>query len=513
MSEEESKAGAGAKEEGKEQPKPEPPPERESTTRHAVTIAGTRVTYRAVAGTYNLKDDKGKVKASLFYVAYTREGVSDTGARPVTFAFNGGPGSAAIWLHLGVLGPRRIDVGGALAAVPPPYQLVDNDRSPLDVTDLVFIDPVSTGYSRPAPDQEAKEFWGVKEDAESVTEFIRLWLTREKRWTSPKYLIGESYGTTRAAALSHVLQERPGIYLNGIVLVSCVLYFQTIQTGPANDLPYPLYLPTYAATAHYHGLIRGGSVDALVDEAAEFALGEYASALMRVGRVTEAERSRLLRRLSAFSGLSRDYVDRCDLRVEPFRFMKELLRSRRRTVGRFDSRVVGFDSDAAGERPENDPSYNLVQAPFSSAANHYLRADLGFEEDMPYQVLADVSPWKLVEPDRGGYLEVGSELRAAMSRNPSLRVLLMSGVYDLATPVLAPEWTLDHIRVDPSVRGNITKRRYEAGHMMYIHEPSLLAMREDLVGFLRPAGAGATSAPSGGRRPRRAAGSSPRTRA
>jgi carboxypeptidase C (cathepsin A) len=404
----------------------------------------------------------------------------------VTFAFNGGPGSSAIWLHFGVLGPRRIDIGGAMAAVPPPYSLVDNDRSPLDVTDLVFIDPVSTGYSRPAPDQEAKEFWSVKSDAESVTEFIRLWLTREKRWQSPKYLIGESYGTTRAAVLAGVLQERPGIYLNGIVFISCVLYFQTIQVRPDNDLPYPLYLPTYAATARYHELAGGdSSLPALVDEASEFALGEYASALMRVGRITEAERARVARRLAGYSGLSRDFVDRCDLRVHPLRFQKELLRSRRLTVGRFDSRVTGFDSDAAGERPEYDPSYHLVQGPYSAAANHYIRAELGFEEDQPYRVLADVSPWKLVEPQEGGYLAVGANLRQAMSHSPGLRVLLMSGYYDMATPVLGAEWTFDHIRVDPSVRRNIETRRYEAGHMMYIHEPSLAAMREDLVAFLR----------------------------
>lgn len=484
MAEEEKKP---AEADSKEAPKPEPPPERESTTRHEVKIGGAAVPYRAVAGTYNLKDDKGKVKASLFYVAYTKEGVEDPASRPVSFAFNGGPGSAAVWLHLGVLGPRRIDTGGALAATPPPYRLVDNDRSPLDVTDIVFIDPVSTGYSRPAPDQDAKDFWGVNEDAESVTEFIRLWLTREKRWPSPKYLIGESYGTTRAAVLAGVLQEKPGIYLNGIVLVSCVLYFQTIQVRPDNDLPYPLYLPSYAATARYHGLTAGqSSLEELTDEVADFALGEYASGLMRVGRITEAERARLTRRLAAYSGLSRDYVDRCDLRVGPQRFQKELLRSQRRTVGRFDSRVVGFDSDAAGERPEYDPSYHLVQAPYSAAVNHYLRSELGFEEDVAYRLLADVSPWKLVNPEEGGYLAVGSRLRDAMAHNPRLRVLLMSGYYDLATPVLAPEWTLDHIRVDESLRGNIEKRRYEAGHMMYIHEPSLDAMRDDLVAFLTP---------------------------
>ncbi|HEX6489285.1 MAG TPA: peptidase S10 [Candidatus Dormibacteraeota bacterium] len=468
---------------GEDAKPPEPPPERESTTRGKVTIRGAEVAYKAVAGTYHLKDDDGKVKASLFYVAYTREGVRDLGTRPITFAFNGGPGSAAVWLHLGVLGPRRIDVGGALETVPPPYQLVDNEFSPLDFTDLVFIDPVSTGFSRPAPGQDPKDFHGVKEDAESVSDFIRLWLTRERRWPSPKYLIGESYGTTRSAALSAVLQERHGIYLNGIVLVSCVLYLQTIQLGPENDLPYPLYLPSYAVTALYHERLSG-ELESVVEEVEDFALREYSSLLMRVGRVTEAERTRALRRVAAYSGLSRDFVDRCDLRIDPLRFQKELLRSDRRTLGRFDSRVTGHDSDAAGERPEYDPSFNFVQGPFTAAVNHYLRAELEFAEDLPYRVIADVSPWKMVDPQEGGYLEVGSKLRAAMSRNPGLRVLLMSGYYDLATPFLGAEWTLDHIRVEPRLRANIVKRRYPAGHMMYVHDPSLEAMRADLEAFV-----------------------------
>lgn len=462
----------------------DPPPERESTTRHTVRIGGTDVSYRATAGTYHLKADDGKVRASVFHVSYVREGLEDDGSRPVTFAFNGGPGSSAVWLEMGVLGPRRIDVGGALEPSPPPYRLVDNDRSPLDFTDLVFIDPVSTGYSRPAPGQDPKDFHGVKEDAESVSDFIRLWLTRERRWTAPKYLIGESYGTTRAAALSTTLQERHGIYLNGIVLVSAVLYMQTLQVGPANDLPYPLYLPSYAVTALYHGRTRGDSIESLAAEAEEFALGDYASLLMRVGRTTEAERSRVLRRLAAYTGLSRDYVDRADLRVDPDWFGRELLRSERRRLGRFDSRCTAYDPNLSSENANDDPSYNLVQAPYTAAVNHYLRAELGFDEDMPYNVLVDVSPWKLVDPNEGGYLEVGSRLRAAMTRNAGLRVLLMAGYYDLATPFLAAEWTLDHIRVDPSRRANLVTRRYEAGHMMYIHEPSLIGMRQDLEAFI-----------------------------
>jgi len=471
------------KDKDKEKPA-EPAPERESTTRHTIKVGRTEVSYRATAGTYHLKGDDGKVRASLFYVSYVREGIANQETRPVTFAFNGGPGSSAVWLHMGVLGPRRIDVGDALKASPPPYQLVDNDRSPLDFTDLVFIDPVSTGYSRPAPGQDAKDFHGVKEDAESVSDFIRLWLTREQRWPSPKYLVGESYGTTRAAALSTTLQERHGIYLNGIVLVSAVLYMQTLQVGPSNDLPYPLYLPSYAMAALYHGRTRGDSMEALAAEVEEFALGDYASALMRVGRITEAERTRVLRRVAAYSGLPRDYVDRADLRVSPDAFGRELLKADRRRLGRFDARCTAYDANLSSDNANEDPSYNLVQAPYTAAVYHYLRHELGFDEDMPYNVLVDVSPWKLVEPQEGGYLDVGSKLRAALGRNPGLRVLLMSGYYDLATPFLAGEWTLDHIRVDPEQRENVVKRRYEAGHMMYIHEPSLRAMRQDLQGFI-----------------------------
>ena len=464
----------------------EPPEERSTTTTHSVTLGGKKVAYRATAGTFHLKDNEGKVKASLFHVAYVREGVEDSAARPVTFAFNGGPGSSSVWLHLGILGPRRIVVGDVLQALPPPYALSDNALSPLDFTDLVFIDPVSTGWSRPAPGADAKEFHGVREDAESVSDFIRLWLTRERRWPSPKYLIGESYGTTRASALSSVLQERHGIYLNGIVLVSAVLYLQTIQVRAGNDLPFPLYLPSYAVTALYHDRVRaqGRAIGELAAEVEEFALGDYASALMRVGRVTEAERGRILRRLAAYTGLSRDYVDRCDLRIDPMRFEKELLRSNGLTMGRFDARATGVDSDFAGERPEFDPSYHLVQAPYSAAVNHYLRAELEFEEDLPYYLLADVSPWKLVEPEQGGFLEVGSRLRTAIAHNPDMRVLLMSGYYDLATPFLGAEWTLDHIRVPAPSRGNLQRRRYEAGHMMYTHEPSAQAMRKDLQDFI-----------------------------
>ena len=471
------------KPEKQEEPK-EPPPERETSTRSSVRIDGQEVPYRATAGTYHLKADDGKVRASLFYVSYVREGVENQPARPVTFAFNGGPGSSATWLHMGVLGPRRVDVGDALRTSPPPYELVDNDRSPLDFTDLVFIDPVSTGYSRPAPGQDAKDFYGVKEDAESVSDFIRLWLTREKRWPSPKYLVGESYGTTRAAALSTTLQERHGIYLNGIVLVSAVLYLQTLQVGPSNDLPYPLYLPSYAISALYHGRTRADSIEALAAEVEEFALGDFASALMRVGRLTESERTRVVRRVAAYTGLSRDYVDRADLRVNPDRFGTELLRSEWRRLGRFDARCTAYDTDVTSEDANNDPSYNLVQAPDTAAVYHYRRNELGFEEDMPYNVLVDVSPWKLVEPTQGGFLDVGTKLRSAFARNPGLRVLLMSGYFDLATPFLAAEWTLDHIRVDPGLRANVVKRRYEAGHMMYVHEPSLRGMRRDLQEFV-----------------------------
>jgi carboxypeptidase C (cathepsin A) len=465
--------------------RPAPPEERESATEGRANIAGQEVPYRAVAATTTLRGDDGEPRASIFSISYTRTDVDDANERPVTFVFNGGPGSSSTWLHLGLVGPRRVDMPDGPTAPPAPHRVVDNDASLLDVSDLVFIDPISTGYSRPAPGQEAKQFHGLREDVEWVGEFIRLHTSRAGRWRSPTFLVGESYGTTRAAALARHLAQRHGMYVGGVGLISAVLMFVSIRPDPGNDLPHILALPTYAATARYHQRLdpRFADLRALTEEVEEFALGDYATALLQGDRASEAARRSVRDRLAAFTGLEPGFVDACNMRVSPRRFYKELLRSERRTVGRLDTRFTGIDSDAAGEGPEYDPSHTMVQAPFTAAVNAHVRGELGFASDLPYEVLngEKVRPWNYGEDGENRYTNVATMLREAMSWNRDLRVLLASGYYDMATPFAAAEWTLDHMGLDPSLAGNVRRTRYEAGHMMYIHPPS----RDRLAAELR----------------------------
>jgi carboxypeptidase C (cathepsin A) len=469
----------------------EPPPDRESTSEGTVTIGRTRVPYRAVAGTYTMKEEDGTPKATFFYVSYTRTGVRNIAQRPVTFAFNGGPGSSSVWLHMGLFGPRRVPLGDADTPPAPPYRAIENEFSILDLSDLVMIDPVSTGFSRPVKKDEAKEFHGLEEDTESVGEFIRLWTSRNRRWESPKFVMGESYGTTRAASLAGHLTDKLGMYVNGVVLISTILLFQTARPDPGNDLPYVLMLPTYAATAWYHGLLdrrRWKTVKSLTDEVETFALGDYASFLMRDGRTSDSERTSVAERLARYSGLDLGFVERCDLRVSPQRFFKELLRGRRRTTGRLDTRYTGIDRDAAGEQPEYDPAYSMIQGIYTAAINDYIRRDLGFDSDLIYDIISEkVRPGKWGEQGDGKYPEVISPLRSAMNRNRRMRVLVASGYYDLATPYCAAEWTFDHMQLDAELRGNVSFKRYEAGHMMYVHEPSIRQLRKDLGEFVENA--------------------------
>src|ERR1700731_4349667 len=335
-----------ASEKPKEEKKPPAPEEKVVQTRHSLKIGGQEIKYTATAGTILLKLEDGTPKASIFYVAYTKDDASDASQRPLTFSFNGGPGSASVWLHLGLLGPRRVQMGDAGALLPPPYKLVDNDVSLLDVSDLVFIDPVSTGYSRAVPGEAPKQFHGIEEDVESVADFIRLYTTRNKRWSSPKFLAGESYGTTRAAGLSGYLQQRYGMYLNGIILVSTILNFQTADFNSGNDLPYILYLPTYTAIAWYHKRLPAdlqGDLRKAVAESEDFAKGDYSTALMAGDALANAKHVEIVQKLARLTGLSADYIERTNMRVEIERFTKELLRSERRTVGRIDGRFTGIE--------------------------------------------------------------------------------------------------------------------------------------------------------------------------
>jgi carboxypeptidase C (cathepsin A) len=430
-----------------------------------------------------------KPKAAVFFIAYTRDDVQDKTRRPLTFSFNGGPGSSSVWLHLGVLGPRRVWMDDIGNLPPPPFRLVDNEYSLLDQTDLVFIDPVSTGFSRPVVGEKAKDYHGFKKDIESVGDFIRLYTSRYQRWTSPKFLIGESYGTTRAAGLSGYLQERHGMYLNGLMLVSVILSFQTARFDAGNDLPYVLFLPTYTATAWYHQRLPAdlqADLSAALRQSEAFAQGDYAQALMKGNKLEGRERARVARQLARLTGLSLDYVERTDLRINIHRFVKELLRDQQRTVGRLDSRFTGIDRDAVGEFHEYDPSLTNVLGPYTAAFNDYVRAELKFESDLPYEVLNEkVWPWRADHDNQ--YINVAETLRKAMTINPHLRVLVANGYFDLATPHFATEYTVNHLGLDPSLQANISLRYYEAGHMMYIHRPSLAKLRDDLASFVQAA--------------------------
>jgi carboxypeptidase C (cathepsin A) len=491
--------------EPKPEPKPEVKPEKPEAkdnlveTKHKVSIGGKEIAYTVTTGTIVLKEETPdrekefeaqKPKAEFFFIAYAKSRVNEaeTAKRPLTFSFNGGPGSSSVWLHLGLLGPRRVvmEYDGGLPK--PPYQLTDNEFSLLNESDLVFIDPVSTGYSRPVEGEKAKEFHGFKKDIQSVGDFIRLYTSRYGRWLSPKFLIGESYGTTRAAALSGYLQERYGLYLNGIMLVSAVLNFQTIDFTPGNELPYALFLPSYAATAWYHRTLRTRrTLQKLLDEVQEFAINEYAPALMKGDTLTVAERQNIVTKLADFTGLSEEYIQRSNLRIVDMRFFKELLRSRGRTVGRLDSRFLGIDRDTLGEAMLNDPSMTNIIGPYTAAFNDYVRTELKFEKDIPYEVLnAQVWPWSYAEHENQ-FVYVAETLRHAMSINPHLKVFVANGYYDLATPYFATEYTFNHLGLDESLRDNIKMGYYEAGHMMYIHLPALEALKADLTDFIKNA--------------------------
>jgi carboxypeptidase C (cathepsin A) len=466
----------------------EVPQEKTSQTQHTVMVHGQEIVYTATAGTIILKDEDGKAKASMFYVAYARDqGEAEGSVRPITFSFNGGPGSSSVWLHLGLLGPRRVLMDDDGNPPPPPYRLVDNAYSLLDVTDLVFIDPVTTGYSRAVSEEEEKKFHDFDKDIESVGEFIRLYTTRHHRWSSPKFLIGESYGTTRAAGLAGHLQERQGMYLNGIMLISTILNFQSGYFHVGNDLPHILFLPTYSATAWYHRQLDPElqeDLDRTLAEVEEFALSDYALALMRGSALPPQERIRVVAKLARYTGLSEAYIEQADLRIEIHRFAKQLLRSQHRSVGRLDSRFTGIDRDSAGEKFDFDPSYAAIQGPYTACLNDYVRGELGFEIDITYEILTDrVRPWSYGEFENR-YVNTAETLRKAMSQNPHLKVFVANGYFDLATPYFATRYTFDHLGLDPSLQDNVIMAHYRAGHMMYIHRPSLKMLKEDLSRFI-----------------------------
>jgi len=485
---------AKAAEAGKAEEKPQdkkPPEEKSSRTQHSITLDGQKIPYTATASTILLKDEDGTVKATVFSIAYTRDGVKDPGTRPVTFSFNGGPGSASVWVHMGAFGPKRVERDAeGMSSLKTPGRLVDNDLSILDVTDLVFIDPVDTGYSRTAPGQDGNQFHGVRQDVESVSEFIRLWVTRNERWASPKFVAGESYGTTRAAGLARYLDERYGMQLNGLVLISSVLNWQNQEFHTGNDMPYIIHLPTYAATAWYHKKLAPElqrDLRATLEEVEEFSRTEYALALHEGDRLPAERRKEIAAKVARYAGLSPEYVERTNLRIEIFRFVKELLRDQGKTVGRIDTRFTGRDLDAAGENFEYDPSMASVGGPYVAAVNDYIRRELEFESDLIYEYSSRrVRPWSFGDSENQ-YLNMAEVLRQAMVRNPDLKILITAGYYDLATPYFDSFYTVDHLGLPPELRNNVRITTYESGHMMYIRAADHRQLKQDIVGFLREA--------------------------
>ena len=489
--------------------------EKAASTLHEVTIAGQVVKYRATAANMPMKDENGKLKGTIFFVTYekddtpasapagadsrpaaatttadTQPSSPDRSRRPITFVFNGGPGAAAVWLHLGTAGPQRVDLGENGEPPPPPYRLIDNPFSWLDATDLVFIDPVGTGFSRPAEGEKAEQFFGVQEDIQWVADFIRLYVTAYGRWPSPKFLAGESYGTTRAAGLSEYLIDRHGIALNGVVLISSVLDFQTLAPSDNNDLPYPLYLPSYTAIAWYHKKLPAdlqADLKATLKEVEDWSVSTYAISLARGASLPKEQRETVVARLARYTGLPADLIERFNLRIQPGVFRKFLLASEHEVIGRFDSRLRGFDAERGSNQAHYDPGLAEYLAIYSSTFNDYVRRALKYESLLPYEVLSGrVHPWKMAEPGEG-YLNVADNLRSAMIKNPHLKILVCSGYFDLATPYYATIYTLNRLDLSPALRANISMAFFKGGHMMYHHEPSREKLHDDVSAFIEAA--------------------------
>ncbi len=459
------------------------------TTEHTAIIQGKEIKYTATVGTLVMRDDNLNPKAQIFFTAYTKDAINDLSRRTITFAFNGGPGSASVWLHLGMLGPKRVEVPDDASVAPPPYSLSNNNDSILDLTDLIFIDPVSTGYSRPAHGENADQFHGYEQDLRSVGQFIEEYVTKYKRWRSPKFIIGESYGGIRSAGLSGLLLDRYRMPLSGIVMVSPAVNFGALSFSPGSDLAYELFVPSYAACAWYHKMLPENlqklTVDEVHQQAKQFATTELTLALMKGHAIGDDERDAVADKLARFTGLSKQFVLECNLRISMQRFAKELLRTKGLVIGRYDGRYTGHDVDNAGESPEYDPSSTKIFGAFTANINDYLRADLNFDDEHVYEILTSVQPW---DYGRGNRVADGSDtLRGAMSQNPLMKVFLASGYYDLACPPVTAQYSLEHMRLPPELRQNITYGVYEGGHMMYIYQPALGKLRKDLEKFYKSA--------------------------
>ena len=452
--------------------------------RRSIALRGKALAYTATPGHLTIRNDKGEPIASMFYTAYT---VPSAGrARPVTFLFNGGPGSSTMWLHMGSFGPMKVDASQPETIPGPPFRYGPNPDTLLDVTDLVFIDAPTTGLSRELGKADPKDFFGVDKDLDAFTRTIQRYLTVYNRWNSPKFIIGESYGTTRAGGLAKMLSDK-GVQLNGIVLVSTIL---NIGLFSGNDQTLVNFLPTYAADAWYHGKIQPKpDLMSFVAEAKAFAAGPYAAALEKGGAIGDAEKQSVAAQMAKLTGLSTDYILRSNLRVQPNRFQRELLRDRHQIIGRIDSRFVGTEADAAGESPSYDPQASAITGAFVGAFNDYLYRDLGYKTPLtfrPNNYAGIGNDWNFQHnaPDGQQFAaDTSSDLAQAMRENPRLKILNAAGLYDLATPFFAAEYDLGHMALEPRLAANIRYTYYPAGHMMYIDPVSARQIKADIAGF------------------------------
>ncbi len=467
-----------------QQPTPEETP---VATKHEIKMGAKTLRYTVTTGLMPIKNAAGDTEARMFYMAYTLDREGAAAQRPLMFSFNGGPGSASVWLHLGALGPKRVKMQDDGMMPAPPFQLVDNEQTWLDKTDLVFIDPIGTGYSRPAKPELGAKFFGLQGDLDSVGEFIRMYLTRNERWPSPLFLVGESYGTTRAAGLAGLLVDK-GIAFNGVLLISTVMNFQTLLFAQGNDLPYLTMLPSYTATAWYHKKLpadlQAKPLRAVLDEAEKWVAHDLTVAYGKGDSLTSQERAATIEKMARYTGLSKEFIANNDLRVELGRFNKELLRDQERTTGRLDSRFKGIDSTAGADRPEFDPSMAAIRPPYTATFNSYVRSELGYKTDAEYYILGGgiTSPWNFGAGN--AYADTSNALRNAFSKNPFLKVFVAFGYYDMATPYYAAQYTLDHSNLDATHRASITRAYYEAGHMMYIESKSLAKLKQDVDKFI-----------------------------
>ena len=467
-----------------------PVEEQAVTHRASVAVGGRTLPYTATAGTLTIRDTEGKPTASMFYTAYTLDGVKPGTKRPITFFYNGGPGSPTFWLHMGSFAPVRLRTGNPEVIRPAPYDFGPNPDTLLDKTDMVFLDAIGAGYSRPLGDTKPGAFYGVDEDADAFAKAILRYATKNGRWNSPKFIFGESYGTTRSGALAYQLQDR-GMALNGVVLLSSIMNYGYRQ--PGLDEVYLAYLPSYAATAWYHHKLANPPADVatVVQQARAFATGPYMSALAKGQLISDTERDSIAQQMSALIGISPDFIKRANLRIDLPRFQKELLRDRRQTIGRFDARYTGVDVDAAGDRPETDASDVAISGAFIATFNDYVTHTLGYKTDMPYRLSARDAAgwdwnWKHRAPGGGGTQNnpnTAVDLAAAMRANPYLHVLSLNGYYDMATPFFGTENDLGHMMLEPAQQRNLDFRYYPSGHMAYLNPDALHAMKRDLAAW------------------------------